>query len=215
MKNFPSLPPELRLQIWLLTIDPCRTVELRFVYVSVPDLSDGADFFEVIWDAPRELVYATSSTPVPAALHTCREARDVISRKYERAFTGGTEPRYVWVNFDLDIISIGKSSFTWMIPEAPRIRRLKFVREIEMDNLCEETLELQMFSKVEELIIVRHHDDPNWDELEEGFYWPCPIDGVWFIIVETNEKISWAENRRRCDEKEKHFVIQSEAIGNE
>lgn len=201
MKTFPSLPPELRLQIWSLTIDPCRTVEVRFKYTLVPDLSDGADFFEVIWDAPRELVYATSSTPVPAALHTCREARNVISRKYERAFTGGTEPRYVWVNFDLDIISIGKSSFTWMIPEAPRIRRLKFAREIDTDDFYMETSELQMFSNVEELIIVRHHNDPNWDELDEGFYWPCPIDGVWFITVETNEKISWAEHQRRCNEK--------------
>lgn len=95
MKNFCSLPLELRSQIWLLTIDPRRTVEVRFEYDLIPDRGDGIDFVDVIWDTPPTLVYATSPTPVPAALHTCREARNAIARKYERAFTGGIEPRYV------------------------------------------------------------------------------------------------------------------------
>ncbi|KAL6890023.1 hypothetical protein GGI43DRAFT_222997 [Trichoderma evansii] len=202
MKNFSSLPLELRSQIWLLTIEPRRTVEVRFKYILVVDESDGRDFYEAIWDAPPALVYATSPTPVPAALHTCREARSAIARKYERAFTGGTEPRYVWVNFDLDIISIDKSRFTWMKPEAPRIRWLKFAREVDDCYFYDEQLELEMFSNIEELIVVRNDAEIDWDDPdEERFYWPCPTDRVWFIDVETDEKITWAENQRRCNEQ--------------
>lgn len=210
MKSFSSLPYELRSQIWLLTINPRRTVEVRFKSDLFPDLSDGADFFDVIWDTPPTLIYATSPTPVPAALHTCREARDAIARKYERAFTGGIEPRYVWVNFDLDIISIGKSRFTWMEPMAPRIHWLKFAREMNEHYFHDEQPELQMFSNLEELTIVRHDAETSWDSSDDYLYWPCPTDRVWFIDAETDEKISWAENQRRCDEHGKNYVTQNE-----
>ncbi|PON28951.1 hypothetical protein TGAM01_v202059 [Trichoderma gamsii] len=215
MKNFCKLPSELRSQIWLLTIDPHRTVQVRFKFVLLPDLSDGADFFEAIWDAPPALVYATSPTPVPAALHTCREARHVVAQKYERAFTGGTEPRYVWVNFDLDTISIGKSRFTWMGPEAPRIRWLKFAREMSSHYISDEQPQLRMFTNLDELTIVRHDAETSWDDSDELLYWPCPTERVWFINAETDEKISWAENQRRCDKQWETFVAQNEARGSE
>lgn len=192
-------------------MDPGRTVEVRFKSDLFPDLSDGADFFEVIWETPPTLVYATSPTPVPAALHTCREARNAIARKYKRAFTGGTEPRYVWVNFDLDIISIGKDRFTFMEPEAPRIRWLKFAREMSSHYFYDEQPELQMFSNLEELVIVRHDAEAAWDSSDDHLYWPCPTDRIWFIDAETHEKISWAENQRRCNQQWKNCVPQNEA----
>ncbi|KAM6480872.1 hypothetical protein HDV62DRAFT_105236 [Trichoderma sp. SZMC 28011] len=214
MENFSSLPLELRSQIWLLTVEPRRTVEVRFKYTLVVDESDGRDFFEAIWDAPPELVYTTSPTPVPAALHTCREARNSIARKYERAFTGGTEPRYVWVNFDLDIISIDKSRFTWMKPEAPRIRWLKFEREIDEHYVYEEQFELHMFCDIEELTVVRLGGEmQRWHQ--EIISWPCPTDRVWFINAKTDEKITWAESQRRCDKQLNKVAIKNQIKGSE
>lgn len=215
MENFSSLPLELRSQIWLLTVEPRRTVEVRFKYTLVVDESDGRDFFEAIWDATPELVYTTSPTPVPAALHTCREARNAIARKYERAFTGGTEPRYVWVNFDTDIISIGHCSYTWMESEAPRIRWLKIAREMSEHYFYHELLELKPFSNIEELIVVRHNVERSWSCFEHDFYWPCPTDGVWYIDAETHEKTSWTELQRRRDEQRKKFEIENQIRGSE
>ncbi|KAK5996068.1 hypothetical protein PT974_04495 [Cladobotryum mycophilum] len=165
MATFSHLPLELRSLIWTFTIEPCRTVEVRFKHGLIPD---GSGRPPGRWSA----LYATSPTPVPAALHTCREARSVIAHKYERAFTDGAEPRYVWVNFDLDIISIDKSYFASVKPEAPRIRRLKFAREMSEYYFYDERYELEMFSNLLELIVVRHDPELLWDDPNEEVYWP-------------------------------------------
>jgi len=55
----------------------------------------------------------TSSTPVPATLQACREARNL--KLYQQAFLEiDGEVRYVWVNWDMDIVSIGTSYVTQM-----------------------------------------------------------------------------------------------------
>lgn len=93
---FPRLPFELRAQIWEATVEP-RTVE---VFIRYKD------------EIPR----LVSTTPVPAPLQTCREARNLKLYRQEFSelllqdqpeYKGAVERRYVWLNLDIDTISIG------------------------------------------------------------------------------------------------------------
>lgn len=140
---FPRLPFELRAQIWEATVEP-RTVEVRIRYKnSIPRL--------------------VSLTPVPAPLQTCREARNL--KLYRQAFSelpqyssrheGAVERRYVWLNLDIDIISIGDNMLEDFHPVAPLIKRLKIERvhpsrvyHFDTDDLCD-------FVKLEEMLVVR------------------------------------------------------------
>ncbi|KAG9256373.1 uncharacterized protein F5Z01DRAFT_680327 [Emericellopsis atlantica] len=83
--SFAQLPFELRTYIWSLTdIEPrCITNHRR----------KGLD-----------ILYETTSAPPPAVVQVCREARQYAP--YRRAFTAGTEPRWTWVNFALDIFCV-------------------------------------------------------------------------------------------------------------
>ncbi|KAL6791146.1 hypothetical protein GGI42DRAFT_336534 [Trichoderma sp. SZMC 28013] len=199
MTQFSNLPFELRSTIWMLTIEP-RTVEIRFEVGRVPfgRIPFGKAPFGKKRRATRlGISYASSPTPVPAALHTCYEARSLLVRQYERAFTHGTEPRYVWVNFDTDIVSICRSSFVWTGPEAPRIRRLKFARECDKHYFHKENLELALFPNVQEIYVVCLDGPEAWYHAEDPLYWPCPRENVWLIDTETNDMATVAENHRR------------------
>ncbi|KAK3343326.1 hypothetical protein B0H65DRAFT_429508, partial [Neurospora tetraspora] len=111
---FPRLPIELRLMIWEATISP-RIIDVRASTYNDDD--DGV-------------------TPAPPILHTCRESRNVglhIQGGYQFSnlslpyFDGSLygRPRYIWVNFELDMIDIGGPS-TWLFNEyRPNIKRLR------------------------------------------------------------------------------------------
>ncbi|KAK3503204.1 hypothetical protein B0T13DRAFT_456718 [Neurospora crassa] len=106
---FPLLPFELRLQIWESSIHP-RTVSLRVGTIWCPYNRD----------ATYSLL-SSSTTAAPALLHTCHESREVGLKAYTQAFSEWDtdrvnvwrypEPprpaRYLWVNFDLDMVDIG------------------------------------------------------------------------------------------------------------
>jgi hypothetical protein len=64
---FPRLPYELRAQIWEMTVEP------RVVNV------------ECRWGEATRQICLTSSTPVPAVLEACREARN--HGLYQKAFS--------------------------------------------------------------------------------------------------------------------------------
>ncbi|KAK1778230.1 hypothetical protein QBC45DRAFT_414813 [Copromyces sp. CBS 386.78] len=71
---FPRLPPELRLRIWELTVEP-RTVDFR-----IADTERTMGFrIEAINGTPNNVVQLRSSTPPPATLQACREARNHLS----------------------------------------------------------------------------------------------------------------------------------------
>src|SRR5689334_2419090 len=112
LHSFPLFPFELRALIWQFTVQP-RTVEVR-----VDRRGSGQN----------RHTHLVSLTPVPATLQACREARNL--GLYERAFSDiGADGRYVWVNWDMDIISIGTSYFSYFHPCAPLIKRLQFERD--------------------------------------------------------------------------------------
>ncbi|OPB46288.1 hypothetical protein A0O28_0064090 [Trichoderma guizhouense] len=84
---FPRLPIELRLRIWDLTAFP------RMVHVMRQCIDEHGE---------PGLQYMATSTPCAAVVQVCRESRR--HAPYRRAFTTGAEPRYIWVNFESDMI---------------------------------------------------------------------------------------------------------------
>lgn len=119
---FPHLPFELGAEIWRFTASP-RTVEVRITNK------------------------ITGLTPIPAPLHTCSEARNALTRGshpvYQREFSAclprETESpgqvhgwgrhvdydRYMWVSWELDSFSIGKSDLKRFIPYRLRFKTLR------------------------------------------------------------------------------------------
>ena len=78
---FPRLAPELRIQIWGFATED-RVLRVR----------------KTLYDNQGHW----SPTPVPAVTRACRESRDHCS--YRKAFIADSSPRYIWANFDFDVI---------------------------------------------------------------------------------------------------------------
>ncbi|KAK8113430.1 hypothetical protein PG984_013956 [Apiospora sp. TS-2023a] len=118
---FPRLPPELRREIWNLSILP-RQVKLCPIIESIPryNLNTGAwegdeddpggdsDDYEYPdypeWYEGRGAIGFRSSTTTPPALQACRESRAYLESAggYTKAFARDESPVYRWVNFALD-----------------------------------------------------------------------------------------------------------------
>lgn len=156
---FPHLPWEIRSRIWELTIEP-RTVDVRISH-SWEDISAAVkakyNHFSL---GPLRL---RSSTPVPALLQACREARGHLSsvtkgryRFYQKAFShppavvsasetarcemtpedrpeelGGlqAESRYIWVNFDVDVVDFGDTPSLYCLSHFWDLKRWKSGRD--------------------------------------------------------------------------------------
>ncbi|KAJ6193911.1 hypothetical protein J3E72DRAFT_406142 [Bipolaris maydis] len=174
---FPRLPLELREQIWKDTVEP-RTVDVRRVedwHVT----SDG------VWGLTRTL----SSTPVPATLQSCREARNL--GLYERVFMPNNpreagphdaEQRYVWLNLNIDMVDIGTTYFSLYKHIAPAIKRLKFSRENGNDFFYHtENKELEQFVNVQEIHIDCADGFWMWYGATDEHCWPCAIENLLFI----------------------------------
>ncbi|KAF2730199.1 hypothetical protein EJ04DRAFT_586655 [Polyplosphaeria fusca] len=165
---FRRLATELRIQIWELTVEP-RTVNIQVRHRD---------------KAYRRGAFLTSSTPVPAVLQTCQEARNL--GLYQKCFSELAMPDkglgYVWANLDIDIIDVGECYFEDIQPIAPLIRRLRFKREISSEFFCHsEVNDLRAFENVEEIYIVCADGLYAWVGALEEHHWPCGEENVCFI----------------------------------
>ncbi|KAJ4859771.1 hypothetical protein T069G_04759 [Trichoderma breve] len=107
---FPRLPTELRLRIWSLTAFP------RMIHVKRQCVGAYVEF---------GLQYMATSTPYPAVVQVCQESRQ--HAPYQRAFTTGANPRYIWVNFESDLICNDDSRDPLNLePHEQDIQRLRF-----------------------------------------------------------------------------------------
>ncbi|KFY62295.1 hypothetical protein V496_04649 [Pseudogymnoascus sp. VKM F-4515 (FW-2607)] len=148
--TFNNLPFEIRARIWELTVEP-RTVEVHLLW---------KDF------DPR----LVSTTPMPAPLQACREARNMGLCK--RAFSEiGTADRYVWLNLDIDMVSIGTVPFLVLERVAPMIKRLKFERKNQDEYWWYfESGGIEDFVNAEEIHVIYADGFKKWVffDLDEG-----------------------------------------------
>ncbi|KAF2731229.1 hypothetical protein EJ04DRAFT_499107 [Polyplosphaeria fusca] len=170
---FPHLPFELRAQIWEMTVE-AREVDIK------------------IEDSHRALI---SSTPVPAILQVCREARN--RGLYQKVFSEIANPdmglRYVWANLEIDMINIGDTRIRHLERVAPTIRRLKAEREARplFDGNWVETL-LSSFVNAQEIHAV--YIDSNrwrgsWSRDFHGIVSSCDEKHVFIMTIEDGERI--------------------------
>ncbi|KAK8061894.1 hypothetical protein PG994_008260 [Apiospora phragmitis] len=178
---FPRLPTELRALIWQMTVGP------RIVDIQIPRarLRPG----EI---APTSNVLA-SSTLVPAAMQTCREARHqgLYQREFSEVATALAKDAaeytgqpwqqqdvpYVWLNLDMDMVSIGHPPLKIFLPMVPMIKRLRLARrrwgfyEIEGEDLA-------AFVNLEQMQIVCLDDLWEWELATKQISWPCGPDNA-------------------------------------
>ncbi|KAL5353617.1 hypothetical protein ACLOAV_001654 [Pseudogymnoascus australis] len=170
--TFNNLPFEIRARIWELTVEP-RTVEVHLFW---------KDF------VPR----LASTTPVPAPLQACREARNM--GLYKRAFSeieqdfSGIDPagrRYVWLNLDIDMVSIGIVPFMVFKRVAPTIKRLKFERENQDEKWWYfESGLIEDFINAEEIHVICADGFKKWGGTTEEYNWPCAVENIVFFDLD-------------------------------
>ncbi|KAH0434533.1 hypothetical protein CcaCcLH18_05276 [Colletotrichum camelliae] len=210
---FPNFPAKLRARIWELNVEP-RIVEVRECIhklgpINVKGPEQGAQTVDWRIKRPPMMRHLRSPTPVPAQLQTCREAREHLTihtddeYRYEKAFSGiTTKPwdsfdplregdpdreRYVWFNFDGDMLSIEDTDLHEFLAVSYQIRRLRLRRHL--DN--------EYFSRAESLLIGRRfrnvvevHFICIWG-IRSGYLiaeytdFPCGPENVYFIDSES------------------------------
>jgi hypothetical protein len=181
---FPRLPFELRAQIWEETVRP-RVVKV-----------------EVAQDRPEDPWYLETSTPAPAPLHACREARN--ARLYRKSFTelanpNGAGQQYVWLNLDIDTISIGRTHALYYKLVGHQIKRLRFERKYLPFT---QGYGLRWFVNLKELHIVAVEGIWRWYCDWERIHWSCGHENVWMIDPDDGRTIRAAEMSKIFDADE-------------
>ncbi|KID59421.1 hypothetical protein MAN_10726, partial [Metarhizium hybridum] len=201
---FPRLPFELRALIWALAAQP-RTVRLRAKFerrLTRPNHQHNK--------YTSEIACLFSPAPVPATLHTCRESRR--QSPYEKLFySQETEPRYVWVNFDLDMLDVGEAFFEYLEHHGSRVRRLKF----EAQNFDEcwfhfDSKKLVWFTNLVECHVVSGDGLGAWWGAWEDFYWSCKREDLIFIDKETGQRMNSYEVDEMMDKIQAETWRQAE-----
>lgn len=108
------------------------------------------------WKPYRPYVHMVSST-IPAALHTCREARNhgLYQQVSLHPDEQHTDRRYVWLNLDIDLLNIGTSYLVHFETIAPAIKLLNFSRENTDEWWFEYEKDLlPIFAGIQELRVV-------------------------------------------------------------
>ncbi|EHK47129.1 uncharacterized protein TrAtP1_010220 [Trichoderma atroviride] len=117
--SFPRLPFEIRSQIWALAAHP-RLVHIRTQ--PKPGRFEGHR-----WAGADR--YFASMIPQAELMHVCRESRQLAP--YQKAFfttlPGESEARYIWFNFNEDMISLQHENLYGLDPHAADIQRLRFM----------------------------------------------------------------------------------------
>ncbi|KAI0437847.1 hypothetical protein F4803DRAFT_570362 [Xylaria telfairii] len=194
---FPRLPAELRAQIWEMTVAP-RIVEVRITYRASPLSSDSSS------TNTATVPHLMSLTPVPEILQTCQEARN--QGLYQQAFSELAAPdgeglRYVWLNLEIDIISIGTTIFAALEPVALLIQRLRLERENSDESFFHfESNDLGIFVNVKEIHVVCADGLRAWNNAPDAHYWPCARENLFFIDPDNGNMMGSDELEAMYDE---------------
>ncbi|PON28897.1 hypothetical protein TGAM01_v202005 [Trichoderma gamsii] len=176
--SFASLPFELRSLIWSLAVAPRR--------ITITKKKSNRSFSKEQYQQGKNILYQTSSTPPPALMHVCRESRQ--QAPYTRAFTAGSEPRWTWINFEVDILCV---TSLYAIPDLlshrSEIQRLQIRTDDDLDWYESATNYngLSILSELErlrEIRVVLEPGDLMWgDVFTDWGFGHCPEDNITFL----------------------------------
>lgn len=143
--------------------------------------------------------YFSSHTPSPAVLHACREARQWSP--YQKAFLsillGESSPRYIWVNFQRDLISVPDYTVECLAPHEHEIQRLRVTTPLDgRGNAFHDTfydyyfhpgnLMMEEFTAIRELQIAIRNNFVQWGHtVYHPLYGACPSAGIRFLDRKT------------------------------
>ena len=163
--QFSHLPAELQTRVWELIDPEPRVVELRRHCTQTKKQGN------------VEQIRCLSG--VPAILHVCREARHVALEQnvYQRAFVRGKS--YTWVNFDVDLISVGPLDTDWLEAEKTLIQRFRFESENNESFYHFQSARLRTFTSLKELQILCMDGIWLWVQVAEEI--ELPTENVLFI----------------------------------
>jgi hypothetical protein len=153
---FPLLVPELRFRIWALATQD------RAIRVKRGDAG--------YW----------SPSPVPAVTRACHESRKHCS--FQKSFIVASKERYIWVNFDYDILHVRGTIF-WGLARLPvgyiKHLRIELVdddgKDTEEDWFNHHLAELRDFPKLKtvDLLVLRELSAYAPQHLEDGYFRTC------------------------------------------
>ena len=164
---FPRLIPELRAEIWALAI------ENRVIRVKL-----GEGFY--------------SPSPVPAVTRVCRESR--VYCAYQQGFNVGLSGRYIWVNFDYDIIHVQALNLFVLPRESIKSLRVELVdekgKEINEQWMSDYKHEFSNFLKLETIdLLVPDELRFYAEDIDETYFGNCKKENVRVVSITTGEWI--------------------------
>lgn len=165
---FLRLPQELRAHIWSLAAHP-RLIHVRWK----------TNYSETV-----EKVHVITPTPCPPVMQVCRESRK--HAPYRRAFTIGSEPRYIWVNFETDNICLQAFYLKDLESHKLDIQRLRITAKHGWSSYEAfgnwDIKDLRDFPALQEIHVAIDDSVLVWAYTFEERYWgECPRENIKFI----------------------------------
>ncbi|KAM6477838.1 hypothetical protein HDV62DRAFT_372234 [Trichoderma sp. SZMC 28011] len=187
---FPRLPFEIRSQIWALAVYP------RLLHIRITPKKDTLG---------NSYLHYASMIPQAELMHVCRESRQLAP--YRKAFfttlPGDCEARYIWVNFDEDMISLQDEKLGGLAPHAAEIQRLRFMvptgsyREYWEDTFHRyPDTHFKRFTALRELHFAL---SKGYGMLGYAHYGTCPPDNVRYVNIHTGLMLTWAQSEMMDD----------------
>jgi hypothetical protein len=127
---------------------------------------------------------------VAAPIQTCQEARNqglYLKAFVELASADGSGRLFVWLNLDIDVVSIGLAPICNYKPVMPIIKRLKLEREHSDYFSYREADELGNFANTKEFHLVCADGMWMWHYAIDAYYWPCGKENI-FMIDSDNDR---------------------------
>lgn len=166
---FPRLPFELRARIWEMTVEP-RVVELR-----ISRRDHGVR-------SRKSIRHVFSTTPIPPVLQVCQQARN--QGLYQRPFAKVCNARgwqYIWINLDIDMVSVGEDGLELYKHVAPLIQLLRFAVELDEVFYLFERHRLRLFTNLKLVHIIALDGLGFWYGSYFAIDWPCDDENVYLI----------------------------------
>jgi hypothetical protein len=112
-----------------------------------------------------------------------------------------SEKRYVWLNFEYDMVDIGTSKFCNFDNIAIAIKRLKFERENnDIDFYDTESHQLRNFVNANEIHVVCADKFWNWHGVidDDIHPWLCSIENLLFIQEQSGRMVRGDQMDETC-----------------